>query len=121
MKKNLSENYLLTDIQKDTLTGNLLGDGSLSKITKKTKNSLFEIKQKLDKSEYIQLLFNIYRPFFNIIGKINKKNNKPLIVFCGDNAFNLMELTKCFIPDCYKYKTLNRLSKYNSRIHNDKI
>lgn len=199
---------LLTQKQHEIITGNLLGDGSLSKLTSKSKNSLFEIKQKLDKSEYLKLLFEHYAPFSKnysegasfrknktshwckirtishpvftqyrdkwykdnikiipdnlkltwqtaafgacddgsnwggrifrlhtngftfkdtekilekvqsdlfVLGSINKINNKPVIVFCGDNAFNFMEGIKQFVPDCYKYKTLNRLSKYKAR------
>jgi hypothetical protein len=212
---------LLTEYQGYALIGNLLGDGSLSKITEKAKKSLFEISQKSDKSEYVELLFNIYKPFskkinsqecidsrsgkvfnkyrmrtvfhpiftelekkwylrndegnyiynalghrikivpkdiklnnislatwvcddgsnwdgrtfrlhtngfsfeeveflinklyvdFNIIGRVNRIKNKPVIVCCGDNAFNLMETVKNFVPNCFKYKTMNRLSKYN--------
>ena len=53
----------LNEEQKEVLIGNLLGDGHLAKLTQKSKNSLFEIKQKLDKSEYIKNLFEIYKPF----------------------------------------------------------
>jgi hypothetical protein len=198
----------LTAEQEQVITGNLLGDGSLSKLTDKSKNSLFEIKQKADKSEYIKIILNLYKPFsksykegisfrkgkilfwcrmrtishpvfttlrnkwykdnlkvipndiklrwrtlafwacddgsnwdgrifrlhtncfsfqevefilekiktdIGITGSVNNIKGKPVIVFCGDNAFNIMEGIKEFVPNCYKYKTLNRLSKYRSR------
>ena len=214
----------MTDEQYEFLVGNLLGDGSLSKLTDKSKNSLFEIKQKLNRSEYIKYLFKKYKPFskkytegkskkpvrikgkivhnlgsdycywcklrtishpcftvlrnkwyiiknnkskkiiprdlkitwraaaswacddgynhdgrtfrlytdcfstmevkfllkiikrdLGLIGKINFRKTRPTIVFCGDNAFNFMDGIKQFVPNCYKYKTLNRLSKYKPR------
>jgi len=46
-------NNQMTTEQCEILIGNLLGDGSLSKLTNKSKNSLFEIQQKLDKSRKV--------------------------------------------------------------------
>lgn len=70
----------LTTEQEETIIGNLLGDGSLSKlkIERPNGNSNFIIGQKGDRAEYIYDLYNIYSPFS--CNTYKKQSRKPSTV-----------------------------------------
>jgi hypothetical protein len=66
----------LSQRQEEIFIGNMLGDGSLSYLKPGTNgNSCFRICQKLDSSEYVQGLQQIYEPFSSAYGK--KETRKP--------------------------------------------
>jgi hypothetical protein len=57
------ENINLTQIQKEVITGNLLGDGYLKCLKNANRQSRLSILQKQDFSEYVKGLQDIYLPF----------------------------------------------------------
>jgi hypothetical protein len=96
-----SENYeklqncpnQLTDLQVEVLTGNLLGDGSLTHL-KKGRQSNFTLAQKSTRLEYVEWLQQTYGPFsyevvsgktrkpINILNKINHQIENWIGEYC---------------------------------------
>lgn len=78
----------LTEEQREIITGNLLGDGSISFIKTNNSNCQFYISQSLEKSEYIDFLHKIYSPFS--LKCNNAKTKKPSKVdgkICHENKY----------------------------------
>jgi hypothetical protein len=75
-KENVPEK--LTSEQIEVITGNLLGDGSISWKPKKTYNNFFSIRQCSAHAEYLEWLADIFKPYTSQVCEIKSRKPKSI-------------------------------------------